>query len=142
MDFAGTDWIARIQQLLVTLVAANSPALIGTHFSISETFTRVPPDGRTTFWGARIADGELAFLDTPDPQADFALVAEQPAALPGAKFIYEGATAAQLEALESHRRAMVAAGRLTVTTSAHKMPAPIATLLRQLHDQIARETTG
>ena len=140
MVFADARWIERIKQLLAGLVAENSDKLAGHRFSLSETFTAVPPDGGTTFWAARIDDGQVHFGDAPDPDADFALVAEQAAALPGAMLIYDGATRQMLDVANDHRRAMIAAGRMTIRTGENKASEPVMAVLRQLHDSIARET--
>ncbi|SBV32868.1 protein of unknown function [uncultured Sphingopyxis sp.] len=140
MIFAGPQWIERIKELLARLVTENSDRLAGHHFSLSETFTSVPPDGGTSFWAARIEGGKVRFGDAPDPDADFALVAEQTAALPGAMLIYDGATEQMLKAANDHRRAMIAAGRMTIRVGSHKAPEPIMAVLRELHDSIAKET--
>jgi hypothetical protein len=142
MIFASPQWIARIKELLVQLVAENRPQLVDHRFSLSETFTSVPPDGTTTFWTARIENAQVHFGDAPDPEADFALVAEQAAALPGAMTVYEGAAKETLDAANDHRRAMIAQGRMTVRVSDHKAPEPVMAVLRQLHDRIAQETAG
>ena len=91
-------------------------------------------------WAAVREDGKVRFLDAPDPVADFALVAEQAAALPGARLIYQGATAEQLEAANAHRDAMIAEGRMHLHISPAKPPSSVMRMLRQLHDRIARET--
>lgn len=142
MIFASPQWIERIKELLAILVAENGDHLAGHHFSLSETFTSVPPDGGTCFWAAKIEGGKVRFGDAPDPDADFALVAEQAAALPGAMLIYGGATKQMMDAANDHRRAMIAAGRMTVRVGSHKASEPIMAILRQLHDNIARETAA
>jgi len=140
MIFASPQWIERIKELLAELVMENGDRLAGHHFSLSETFTSVPPDGRTSFWAAQIEDGAVRFSDAPNPDADFALVAEHAAARPGAMLIYEGATKEMLAAADDHRRAMIAEGRITVRVGSHKASESVMAVLRQLHDRIARET--
>lgn len=142
MIFAGPPWIERIKELLAILVAENCDRLAGHHFSLSETFTSVPPDGGTSFWSAHIEGGYVRFGDKPDPDADFSLVAEQAAARPGAMLIYEGATKEMLDAVDVHRRKMIAEGRMMVRVGKHKASEPILAVLRELHDIIARETAG
>ncbi|WP_257544069.1 hypothetical protein [Sphingopyxis sp. DBS4] len=142
MNFADQRWIERIKELLAQLVADSSDRLAGHHFSLSETFTSVPPEGGTSFWAAQIEDGAVRFSDAPNPDADFALVAEHAAALPGAMLIYDGATKEMLDAANDHRRAMIAEGRMTVRVGNHKASEPVMAVLRQLHDTIARETAA
>lgn len=142
MIFASPQWIERIKELLAELVIENGDRLAGHHFSLSETFTSVPPDGGTGFWAAEIEGGAVRFGGAPNPDADFALVAEQAAALPGAMLIYDGATKEMLDAIDDHRRAMIAEGRMKIHVGNHKASEPVMAVLRQLHDRIAHETAA
>jgi hypothetical protein len=139
LQFASPEWIARIRALLVTLAAERRESLADADFTLSETFTNVPPDGGTTHWAARIRAGEVELLDHP-ADADFTLVADYEAALPGARLIYAEAREDDLKAADAHRDAMIAAGRMTRSGSVEKAGKPVLRLLRDLHDMIARES--
>lgn len=137
--FASPAWIARIKTVLADLVAEQREALADADFTLSETFTKVPPDGISTHWAARIHAGKVSFKDHPtDP--DFMLVADQAAALPGAKLIYRVATEDDLAAADVHRDAMIAAGRMTRAGGLQKASKPVLRVLRDLHDTMAGQT--
>ncbi|MFT3977867.1 MAG: hypothetical protein QM688_12255 [Sphingomonas bacterium] len=139
LQFASPAWIARIKEILAALVAEHRDRLAEADFTLSETFTAVPPDGTTTHWAARIRAGEVSFADNSG-DADFELVADQAAALPGARLIYAGASQADLDAAAAHRDAMIAAGRMTRKGDMAKAGKPVLRVLRDLHDTMARET--
>lgn len=139
LQFASPEWIERIKGLLAELVAEHSDSLRDANFSLSETFTAVPPDAKTTHWSARIRAGDIEFLDHPDI-ADFMLTADYEAALPGARLIYADASQADLDAANVHRDAMIAAGRMSRSVGLEGVSKPVLRVLRTLHDTIARET--
>lgn len=140
LHFASPEWIARIKELLAELVARHSESLADADFTLSETFTDVPPDAMTTHWSARIRSGTVEFLDHPE-EADFLLVADFEAALPGARLAYADAGKAGLERADQHRDAMIAGGRMTRKGSFNGVDQSVMRVLRELHDTIARETT-
>ena len=139
LQFASPEWIDRIKSLLADLVAAHSDSLADADFTLSETFTAVPPNAVTTHWSARIRSGDVEFLDHPD-QADFMLTADYEAALPGARLIYADASEADLVAANAHRDAMIAAGCMSRSGGLEGVSKPVLRVLRELHDTIARET--
>ncbi len=140
LHFASPAWIDRIKMLLAELVARHSESLADADFTLSETFTHVPPNAMTTHWSARIRSGTVEFLDHPE-EADFMLVADFEAALPGARLIYADAGKADLERADRHREAMIAAGRMSRTGGFTGVDQSVMRVLRELHDTIARETT-
>lgn len=138
LQFASPAWIARLQAILTELVAERAADLEGVDFTICEVFTDVPPDGHTAVWAARITPQGVTFFDTPIP-ADYEVAGDYAAVLPGALIIYEGVTAEELDVQAEHRRAMIAAGRLSSKGDLAAMGKPLRRLLQAMHDRLARE---
>jgi len=139
LQFASPAWVDRIKAVLTALVAEHRDSLADADFTLSETFTAVPPDDATAHWAARIHAGTVTFLDCPN-DADFTLVCDYAAALPGARLIYAGASEADLHAANVHRDAMIVAGRMTRSGGLGQASKPVLRVLRDLHDTLARET--
>ncbi len=138
LQFASPEWILRLQAILAELVAERAAELKGVDFTICEVFTDVPPDAHTAVWAARIVDGCVTFFEQPVP-ADYEVRGDYDAVLPGALMIYEGVDGEELGRQAEHRKAMIAAGRLTSQGDLSAMSKPLRRLLQTMHDRLARE---
>lgn len=139
VQFASPEWVALLRITLRELHAQARPFLTGVDFSIRELFTDVPPDRSTCVWAAHITADCVEFLEGP-VRADYEVVGDYEAVLPGAKLIYEGATDADLDAQTAHRRTMTEAGRISTTGDIAAAPRPVRRLLQAMHDVLARQT--
>ncbi|WP_374575588.1 hypothetical protein [Phenylobacterium sp.] len=139
VQFASPEWVALLRVTLRELHAQARPFLGGVDFSIREEFTQVPPDGSTCVWAARILPDRIEFLEGA-VRADYEVVGDYEAVLPGAKLIYEGVTDAELAAQAAHRKAMTEAGRLRTTGDIAAAPRSVRRMLQTMHDVLARQT--
>lgn len=139
LQFASPEWIDRIKVVFAELVAEHRENLADADFTVSETYTDVPPDGITTHFSARIRSGEVTFPDHPD-RTDFMLVGTYEAILPGARLSFADASQSEWDAAKIHGTAMMSAGHVFIRGGTNGASEVLQRVLRTVHDTMARES--
>lgn len=135
--FGSTEWIEALHQTMRSASGASGRTGDAI-FSMSETYTDVPPDiapDGVAGWTVRLADGEIAFAPTPSPEVEVQIIGDYHVIRDIARIVVDGDPEQQAK-IDAIVAAAAGDGKFSIVGDPGTPPEAFA----PVHDDMARIT--